>query len=139
MSPNAGVSGIKSSLMSGASHDPQYHLSGVCSTLISNVLQELQEVHQQSDVITPAVTLVLVGDHPAALSYALSTVAAAKVAGVTLNVRAFAEDASQVDILEVIDQMNTDDTCHGGLPAASAWRAWRACTARHARRRVLVP
>ena len=92
-------------------------LSGVCGGLTRHVLEEVREVitHTMVDhgLSAPQISLVLVGQHPAAISYAQSTVAAARAAGVSLRVHKLPEVAQHDAVLASIDQLNADQACHG--------------------------
>lgn len=94
------------------------HLAGVCSTLTANVLKEIHEVHEHvirdHRLVPPRVVLLLVGQHPAAVSYALSTVAAARVAGAILSVRQLDEQITAAALTKIISRLNVDANCHGG-------------------------
>ena len=72
--------------------------SGVCGTLCQHLLREVSEVvtHTIGDhgLAPPRCTLLLVGRHPAAVSYAQSTVAAARAAGVGLQLHHLPDTAS---------------------------------------------
>ena len=71
---------------------------GVCRELTQALLAEVAEVVTTTigdhHLAPPAVCLLLVGRHPAAMSYARSTVGAARAAGVELRVEQLPETAS---------------------------------------------
>ena len=91
--------------------------AGVCGGLCSHLLREVSEVvtHTIGDhhLSPPNICLLLVGRHPAALSYARSTVAAASAAGVTLRVQELPETAAHAQVAGLLNLYNTDPTCHG--------------------------
>ena len=95
--------------------------SGVCGTLCSHMLREVAEVvtHTISDhhLAPPSVSLLLVGRHPAALSYARSTVAAARAASVALRIQQLPETATHNEVACAIGLCNADPTCHGACSA----------------------
>ena len=108
--------------------------AGVCGGLCSHLLREVSEVvtHTIGDhhLSPPNICLLLVGRHPAALSYARSTVAAASAAGVTLRVQELPETAAHAQVAGLLNLYNTDPTCHGAhthskLPCLSAARRAR--------------
>ena len=95
--------------------------SGVCGKLCAHLLQEVLEVVTTTIVdhhlVPPQVCMLLVGRHPAALSYASSTVAAAQSAGVALAVWRLPETATNADVARQIALANADESIHGACRA----------------------
>lgn len=91
--------------------------NGVCGSLCQHLAQEVHEIvtTMVSDhhLAPPSVSLLLVGRHPAALSYASSTLAAARAAGVVLRVQRLPETATHEDVAQCITAANADWSCHG--------------------------
>jgi len=89
----------------------------VCSKLVASLLQEVHEVvtHtiNENSMAQPAVSLLLVGSHPVAISYAQSTIAAARYAGVALSVHDLSEAATHDEVVARIEGLNADEHCHG--------------------------
>ena len=85
--------------MLGAEQDA---CTGICSGLCSHVLQEVSEVitltMSNHGLVSPSCALIMVGSHPAAVSYAKSTIAAARASGVSLDVQQLSEDAAHADV-----------------------------------------
>ena len=96
--------------------DPELR-SGVCGPLCTHLLREVAEVVTHTigahHLAMPRVCLLLVGNHPAAVSYAQSTVAAARAAGVLLHVERLPENAEHVQVANLIAMLNADCGCHG--------------------------
>lgn len=65
--------------------------------------------------VTPAITVVRVGNDPAAENYAASIRRRAEMVGVTMNTVNLMEDASLEQVLNTIDGLNADDSVHGIL------------------------
>ena len=92
------------------------YLAGICSVLVRHMLGELKEIGRMlpdHGLSEPSCSLLLVGQHPAAVSYTLSTVAAARVSGALLDVQRLSEETTQEDLLHIIGRLNSDNNCHG--------------------------
>lgn len=92
------------------------YLAGICSVLVRHMLGELKEIGRMlpdHGLSEPSCSLLLVGQHPAAVSYTLSTVAAARVSGAVLDVQRLSEETTQEDLLHIIGRLNSDNNCHG--------------------------
>jgi len=92
------------------------HLGGCCKTLTKHMLRELRDVVGQCAMFglsRPTCALLLVGQHPAAVSYTQSAMAAARVSGAALDVHQLPEDTTQAALLQLIGRLNADDACHG--------------------------
>ena len=99
--------------------DVEAPAAGICATLVSHLLREVSEVvtetiHDQG-LRLPSATLLLVGLHPTAVTYARSTIAAAKAAGVELNLQQLPALTPQAEVASIITQLNADPNCHGAL------------------------
>ncbi|UTH14501.1 bifunctional methylenetetrahydrofolate dehydrogenase/methenyltetrahydrofolate cyclohydrolase FolD [Macrococcus equipercicus] len=69
----------------------------------------------QAEGITPNLTVVLVGNDGASLSYVTSKKKAAEKIGMSSDIIRLAEDTSEEDVLTVIRKLNEDPTVHGIL------------------------
>ena len=67
------------------------------------------------DGIKPKLTVVLVGNNPASLSYVKGKEKAAKEAGILADVIRLPDSTSEKELLRLIQQLNEDDTVHGIL------------------------
>ena len=119
---------------------------GICGDLPRHLLREVAEVVSETmgdhGLQLPGASLLVVGSHPTALSYARETIAAARAANVELHVTQLPADTPQDHVAALICQLNKDAACHGAriFPtprlahvslAAPAWhlrfRTRRAC------------
>ena len=111
--------------------------SGVCGQLCSYLLREVQEVVTTTigdhNLTPPNICLLLVGRHPAAISYASSTVAAARAAGVSLVVQRLPENSTNAEVANRIALANAEPSCHG-RPHPSRAKIGGAATSRRAAR-----
>lgn len=102
--------------------------SGVCGQLCKHLLQEVNDVAVTTIVdhhlTPPHVCLLLVGRHPAALSYASSTVAAAKAAGVMLVVWKLPDTATHAEVAHQIALANSEPSLHGARLLRVQEAAW---------------
>ena len=92
-------------------------LGGVTASLTAHILQEVAEVTTSTvgcqGQAPPGLALVLVGRHPAALSYMQSTTAAARVAGVVFELHEWPEDVSYEELEACVVRLSNDDAVHG--------------------------
>ena len=65
--------------------------------------------------ITPGLTVVLVGDDPASQTYVRSKQRTSGEIGINSNVIELPEDTAQSELIDLIEQLNQDDTVHGIL------------------------
>jgi len=68
-----------------------------------------------SQGITPKLTVVIVGENPASLTYVASKERQAKEIGMNSNVIRLPEESSQKELLGIIEELNNDSTVHGIL------------------------
>jgi methylenetetrahydrofolate dehydrogenase (NADP+) / methenyltetrahydrofolate cyclohydrolase len=80
----------------------------------NEVAAEVAEM-QASAHVTPGLTVVLVGENPASEVYVRSKQSACKAAGIRSVVKKLAAEATQSDLLALIDELNTDRDVHGIL------------------------
>jgi methylenetetrahydrofolate dehydrogenase (NADP+) / methenyltetrahydrofolate cyclohydrolase len=80
----------------------------------NEVAAEVAEM-QASAHVTPGLTVVLVGENPASEVYVRSKQSACKAAGIRSVVKKLAAEATQSDLLGLIDELNTDRDVHGIL------------------------
>jgi methylenetetrahydrofolate dehydrogenase (NADP+)/methenyltetrahydrofolate cyclohydrolase len=84
--------------------------------LASKLKQRLMdEIHQLKDSVKeiPRVFSIVVGNDPASLSYAASQQKTAQSLGIHYELQNFDADASQEDVLKLIDELNSYDHVHG--------------------------
>ncbi|KAL1499803.1 hypothetical protein AB1Y20_012488 [Prymnesium parvum] len=92
-------------------------LGGVAAELVTHTLQAVEEVVsstvgcQGQDV--PGVAFVMVGSHPAAVSYMKSTEAAARASRVSLTFHKWPEGVSSAELESCLVQLNSDKSVHG--------------------------
>ena len=93
---------------------------GICGDLPRHLLREVAEVVSETmgdhGLRLPGATLLVVGSHPTALSYARETIAAARAANVELQVTQLPADTPQDHVASLICQLNKDDAVHGARP-----------------------
>ncbi|MEK3808018.1 bifunctional methylenetetrahydrofolate dehydrogenase/methenyltetrahydrofolate cyclohydrolase FolD [Metabacillus sp. SLBN-84] len=75
--------------------------------------EEVKGLKEQG--ITPGLTIILVGDNPASLSYIKGKQKASEEIGVAFKLEHFSEKMTEEELLNVIDTYNEDDSCHGIL------------------------
>ena len=102
---------------SGLTEEGRRVPGGVTATLTAHILQEVAEVTTSTvgcqGQAAPGLALVMVGRHPAALSYMQSTAAAARVAGVLLTLHEWPDDVSYEELESCIVRLSNDDAVHG--------------------------
>ncbi|KEZ50960.1 bifunctional methylenetetrahydrofolate dehydrogenase/methenyltetrahydrofolate cyclohydrolase FolD [Metabacillus indicus] len=75
--------------------------------------EEVKGLKEQG--ITPGLTIILVGDNPASLSYIKGKQKASEEIGVAFKLEHFSEKMTEEELLNVIETYNEDDSCHGIL------------------------
>ena len=65
--------------------------------------------------VVPTLGIIRVGENPSDLSYEKGATKRAELVGVAVKNYLLPEDATKEQVLEVIDQVNADDTVHGVL------------------------
>ncbi len=74
--------------------------------------RQLQDLYKRTNKV-PGLAVVIVGENPVSLSYVASKQKRSESLGFYSEVRRLPEDASQEDLLKVIDELNMDDRIHG--------------------------
>jgi methylenetetrahydrofolate dehydrogenase (NADP+) / methenyltetrahydrofolate cyclohydrolase len=82
-----------------------------------NIREELQiEIDELKEKgITPGLTVIIVGDNPASRTYVKSKDKACKSLGMKSTVHNLKEDVSEKELLDLIGEINNDETIHGIL------------------------
>lgn len=82
-----------------------------------NIREELQiEIDELKEKgITPGLTVIIVGDNPASRTYVKSKDKACKSLGMKSTVHNLKEDVSEEKLLDLIGEINNDETIHGIL------------------------
>ncbi|TDL82354.1 bifunctional methylenetetrahydrofolate dehydrogenase/methenyltetrahydrofolate cyclohydrolase FolD [Peribacillus frigoritolerans] len=75
--------------------------------------QEVKELKQQG--VVPGLVVILVGDHPASISYIKGKQKASEEIGVAFKLEHFPESMEEKELLDVIEKYNHDESCHGIL------------------------
>jgi len=89
---------------------------GVGRTLSESILHSIHEtITGNSSLDAPKVVMLVVGGHPAALSYAEQTQTAATLSGVRLSQKVLPETSSTDEVLRHISSLNEDESVHGIL------------------------
>lgn len=87
---------------------------GVGRMLSDGILETIHEtITGNTNLDAPRITLLLVGEHPAAISYAEQTVAAAMLCRVSVSQKAMPGTSSSDDVLKEITSLNEDNSVHG--------------------------
>ncbi|KGX88837.1 bifunctional methylenetetrahydrofolate dehydrogenase/methenyltetrahydrofolate cyclohydrolase FolD [Pontibacillus litoralis] len=81
--------------------------------LRAQMKDEVSKLHEQG--IYPSLTVVLVGENPASLSYVKGKERASKKIGMHSNLIQLPASTSEQQLLGLIDQLNNDTTVHGIL------------------------
>src|SRR5699024_11078447 len=75
-----------------------------------------QEVeHLKNQEVTPHLTVILVGDNPASLSYVRGKEKACAEIGMSSSLIQLPADTSEKELLNIIEEQNNDDSVHGIL------------------------
>lgn len=69
----------------------------------------------KSEQLVPHLTVILVGENPASLSYVNGKQKAATEVGISSKIIRLSEEVSETDLLTIIHQLNDDDSVHGIL------------------------
>ena len=86
--------------------------------IAANVREEIRELVSARTAAghrVPVLRVILVGDHPASASYVRGKMKAAKEVGIDSRTIALPASTSQEEILDLIDQLNQDDSVDGIL------------------------
>jgi methylenetetrahydrofolate dehydrogenase (NADP+) / methenyltetrahydrofolate cyclohydrolase len=86
----------------------------VAATKRTSLTEEVR-VLQETEGITPGLTVILVGDHPASRSYVTGKYKACQEIGVHSEIIELEESVSESVLLAEIERLNEDDTVHGIL------------------------
>lgn len=84
----------------------------VANKVRSEISAELKDLYEKTDRV-PGLAVVIVGEHPASLSYVINKEKQSKKLGFYSEVHRISADASHEDIITVIQQLNEDDNIHG--------------------------
>lgn len=84
----------------------------VANKVRSEISSELRDLYEKTDRV-PGLAVVIVGEHPASLSYVINKEKQSKKLGFYSEIHRLPADASHEDILTVIQQLNEDDNIHG--------------------------
>lgn len=98
--------------------ESEAHITGgVCGTLAAEILIEVNEAVSSNEsshgLPVPRVALIVVGRHPAAISYATSTIVSARAAGVRCQVVELDESVDEGTLAAELRVLNDDDSVHG--------------------------
>lgn len=74
--------------------------------------RELKALYAKTNKV-PGLAVIMVGENPASQSYVASKQKRSESLGFYSEVRRLPEDATQEDLLKVIDELNEDDKIHG--------------------------
>ncbi|KAF0134906.1 MAG: methylenetetrahydrofolate dehydrogenase (NADP+) / methenyltetrahydrofolate cyclohydrolase [Candidatus Saganbacteria bacterium] len=86
--------------------------------IADSIKEELKEKIEKLKLqtgITPKLSVILVGDNPASCSYVKGKEKACREAGIISNTVKFSSEASEKEIIQAIEKLNTDDENHGIL------------------------
>jgi len=99
----------------------------LAAQLKSRLIEEVKQLRNSAHEI-PRIFSIVVGNDPASLSYAASQQKTALSVGIHFELQNFKADASQEDVLNLIDELNSYDHVHGiivnkPLPAQMSFKA----------------
>ncbi|MHA6251011.1 bifunctional methylenetetrahydrofolate dehydrogenase/methenyltetrahydrofolate cyclohydrolase FolD [Oceanobacillus sp. CAU 1775] len=83
------------------------------SKIKSELKKEIEQLKQKE--INPHLTVILVGDDPASLSYVKGKEKAAAEVGMDSKLIRLPENTTEQDLLQLLDELNHDETVHGIL------------------------
>lgn len=90
--------------------------------IYGNVLAEKLRIEMKEEVgklkeqnIQPKLTVILIGDDPASKSYVKGKQKASDFVGVESNLIELSKDTTEKELLDLIEQLNNDQTIHGIL------------------------
>ncbi|MDO9536270.1 MAG: bifunctional 5,10-methylenetetrahydrofolate dehydrogenase/5,10-methenyltetrahydrofolate cyclohydrolase [Bacillota bacterium] len=84
----------------------------VANKVRSEISAELKDLYEKTDRV-PGLAVVIVGEHPASLSFVINKEKQSKKLGFYSEIHRLSAEASHEDILTVIQQLNGDDNIHG--------------------------
>src|SRR5699024_543481 len=85
----------------------------IAQQIRTQLKEEVEELKQ--DGLTPHLTVILVGDDPASISYVTGKEKAAKEVGISSEVIRMPENTPEVSLLKKIHELNEDENVHGIL------------------------
>jgi methylenetetrahydrofolate dehydrogenase (NADP+) / methenyltetrahydrofolate cyclohydrolase len=71
------------------------------------------EIDKNTSGQRPKLAIILIGNHPASASYVRGKALASKRVGIEVDTIIFDENSKEIDVLKVIDDLNTDPKVHG--------------------------
>lgn len=91
-------------------------LSGkeLAAQMRQEMILELTELKNKYDLV-PALSVILVGDNPASVSYVTGKEKACAEVGINVHKHKFDADYPEMNLLSLIKELNTDKTVHGIL------------------------
>jgi methylenetetrahydrofolate dehydrogenase (NADP+)/methenyltetrahydrofolate cyclohydrolase len=91
-------------------------LSGkeLAAQMRQEMILELSELKNKYDLV-PALSVILVGDNPASVSYVTGKEKACAEVGINVQKHKFDADYPELDLLALISELNKDSTVHGIL------------------------
>jgi methylenetetrahydrofolate dehydrogenase (NADP+) / methenyltetrahydrofolate cyclohydrolase len=84
----------------------------VAEKVRSEITAELKDLYEKTDRV-PGLAVVIVGEHPASLSYVINKEKQSKKLGFYSEIHRLSADTTDEDIIKVIQQLNEDDNIHG--------------------------
>lgn len=81
--------------------------------LRENMKQEVEQLNEKN--VTPHLTVILVGENPASLSYVRGKEKACAEVGMSSSLIQLSADTSEEELLNIIDEQNNDHAVHGIL------------------------
>lgn len=81
--------------------------------LRENMKQEVEQLNENN--VTPHLTVILVGENPASLSYVRGKEKACAEVGMSTSLIQLSADTSEEELLNIIDEQNNDHAVHGIL------------------------
>jgi len=85
----------------------------IAQELRMEMKHDVSELKQKG--YTPHLTVVLIGDHPASMSYVKGKKKACEETGISSEIIHLPETTSEKELLHVIDRLNSDKSVHGIL------------------------
>ncbi|MDD5197903.1 MAG: bifunctional 5,10-methylenetetrahydrofolate dehydrogenase/5,10-methenyltetrahydrofolate cyclohydrolase [Candidatus Gracilibacteria bacterium] len=80
----------------------------IANTLLTNLQEEIQKLS-----VKPKLSVLLVGENPASLSYITQKKKSANIAGVDFELRQFSIDMTETELVAIIHEINKDVGIHG--------------------------
>lgn len=91
----------------------QLNGKSLAQKLRNEMKNEVEKI--KAEGITPHLTVILVGNHPASKAYVKGKEKAATEIGISSQIVELSEDVSEIDLLTIIHQLNDDENVHGIL------------------------